>query len=481
MNKKLVKTLSAFLAGTMVLAGASCAKKGDGKIKWVIPATLSGDGQEAVFEKVNEILKEKYDLELDLIAIPSADFDQKLTAMNAAREEYDIVYTAHWKNNYYANVSNGNLIELTEDMLKEYAPKTYEFLDDAAWDATRVDGKIYAVPNWQMMTRATGLYLPTEYVELTGVNAAEIKDFDGLTDYMRKLHAKKPEVNEVGPMWTQAITHYNLVDVYEEKMPGVIDFTKEGKPVVFNQYESDIFEDYVAMRNDWIKEGLVTDVYNPDSKAAKKEFKTAYFTGGQYSPMGESTVEASHEYDFTAVQFSPIVMAPTGVTAALSGISSTSKQPEKALQMIEIMNNDPEIFNLIAYGIEGVDYDKISDNIIKLREDKKYTGPSLFTMASMGNAYLTDEKFPNIIEDMDAHNKKAVVSPLMGFNANTDSLQVQIANCRTVVNKYLDMLDRGIHGEKELKEFQQELKKAGVDEIIAEVQRQIDEWWAKNN
>ena len=481
MNKKVVKTLAAILAGATILSGCGNGLGGSGKmvtIKWYIPALLTGNGKDAVFAKVNEILAEKYNLQLDLVAIDSGNYDQKMQAINAAGEEYDLAYTAHWKNNYVANVTNDIFVELTEEDLKEYAPNTFELTGSAAWDATRVNGKIYAVPNWQMQTRATALIAPQEYLDLTGTDLAAIKDYDGITEYLRKLHAVKPQVNEIPGFWSQVITHHNMVEVYEERMPGVVDFTKEGKPVVFNQYESQDFADYVATRNSWIAEGLVVDQYIPDSKAGSKEFKTQAMTAHQWSPMVESTVESSSGYDHGASSFSEIIMTPSGVTAALTGISTTSKHPMEALKMIEIINSDPEIMNLIAYGIEGVDYDKVSDNQIKLREDKQYAGPALYAIGSMANAYLTETQSPTLIEDMQAHNNSAIASPLMGFNANLENVTLEVANCKSVVSEYLEMLDLGLYGPDKLAEFNQKLKTAGVDTIINELQKQIDEWYA---
>ncbi len=480
MNKKFMKTIATVLAGASVLSGCSNgAKKSEGPttITWYVPTLLSGNGKDAVFEKVNDILTERYNLKLDMIAIDSGNYDQKMQVMNAAGEAYDLAYTAHWKNNYYSNVSNGVFREITEEELKEYAPETYKLTGEAAWNATRVGGKIYAVPNWQMQTRATAVFAPKEYLDLTGTNIDDLKSYDDITAYLKKLHAVKPEVNEVGKAWSQVITHHNMVEVYEETMPGVIDFTKEGKPVVFNQYESKEFADYVETRNMWIKEGLVTGQYIPDSKAQQKEFKTASVWFHQYSPMAEATATAGNEYDIKAASFSDVIMTPTGVTAALTGISTTSEHPLEALKLIEVMNTDSEVMNLIAYGIEGVDYDKVSDNQIKIREDKQYAGPALYILGSMGNAYLTDVQSPTLIEEMEEHNGNALASPLMGFNANLDDISLEISNCKTVVKEYLEMLDLGLYDSKKLAEFNSKLKAAGVDKIITELQRQIDEWW----
>ena len=46
------------------------------------------------------------------------------------------------------------------------------------------------------------------------------------------------------------------------------------------------------------------------------------------------------------------------------GISSTSKNPEKAMEFLNLMYSNPEISNLLMNGIEGQEYQKVSDRII---------------------------------------------------------------------------------------------------------------------
>ena len=46
-------------------------------------------------------------------------------------------------------------------------------------------------------------------------------------------------------------------------------------------------------------------------------------------------------------------------------VASTCKNPEKALEFLNLTYTDKDVINLIIYGIEGKDYVKVSDNVVK--------------------------------------------------------------------------------------------------------------------
>ena len=482
-NKKITKALSVFMAASMLLAGCGADTQNEDTptLTWYVNTLLTGNGKEAVFTKANELLKERYNLQLEVVGIDSGNYDQKMQVMNAGRDVYDLAFTSHWKNDYFSGVANGVYYELTEEELKKYAPKTYESMSDEIWNAVKVDGKIYAVPNWQIQTRATGINIPTEFIELTGTDINNIKTVDDITEYLRAIIAKKPECNKIPGFWTQLLPYYGMVEVYEEGMPGVIYFTKEGKPQIFNQYDSQEFLDYVALRHQWIDEGLCVDKYLPDSKSSTKEKKEQPFMIHVYKPGVEGELTKSKGYDWSSAQMSQPVIATSGVTAALTGVSATSKNPQAALRMIEVLNTDSEIHNLLSYGIEGVDYEKTSEKQIKKLDNKQYSGINNWTMGTVANTYMLDTQSPTVWEDTKKFNDEAVTSPLLGFNADITNLTLEIANCKTVINEYLGMIDLGLYDDAKVEEFRSKLKQAGADKIMTEIQSQIDEWWETNN
>ena len=50
--------------------------------------------------------------------------------------------------------------------------------------------------------------------------------------------------------------------------------------------------------------------------------------------------------------------------AAMNAVSSSSKNPEAAIRMIDVMNTDKEIFNMLNFGIEGTNY-TMEDGFVK--------------------------------------------------------------------------------------------------------------------
>ncbi|MGL4665793.1 MAG: hypothetical protein ACRCWA_12330, partial [Clostridium butyricum] len=75
-----------------------------------------------VYGKVNEIMKEKINATLDISFLPWSDMTTKYQLLFQSGENFDIIFTASsW--GYYSQVATKNgFYEITDDMLKEYAP-----------------------------------------------------------------------------------------------------------------------------------------------------------------------------------------------------------------------------------------------------------------------------------------------------------------------------------------------------------------------
>ena len=102
---------------------------------------------DAVYEKVNEKMKEKINATLEVNFIPWSDMTTKYQLLFQSGEDFDLIFTASgW--GYYSQVATKNgFLELTDELLQEYAPEIYANEPADAWDQVKVDGKIYMVPN----------------------------------------------------------------------------------------------------------------------------------------------------------------------------------------------------------------------------------------------------------------------------------------------------------------------------------------------
>ena len=148
------------------------------------------------------------------------------------------------------------------------------------------------------------------------------------------------------------------------------------------------------------------------------------------------------------------------------------------MKLLELVNTDADLFNVLAYGIEGKNYEKVGENTIRLNYDMPYA----FTDWNIGdtfNGYLLEGKPENTFEEISRINDEAEKSPLLGFSPNLDNLKVEVAGCRSAVSEFLKTLDYGmVDVDASYEAFMAKLQAAGADKIISEVQTQIDQWLA---
>lgn len=74
-------------------------------------------------------------------------YNDSLNLVINSGDDWDICFTSNWTNNYKRNVAKEAFLDITE-LLPEYAPSLYNLVDERVYDAIKVDGKIYASPEF---------------------------------------------------------------------------------------------------------------------------------------------------------------------------------------------------------------------------------------------------------------------------------------------------------------------------------------------
>ncbi len=92
-----------------------------------------------------------------------------------------------------------------------------------------------------------------------------------------------------------------------------------------------------------------------------------------------------------------------------------SKNPEKAMEFLNLLNTDKYLRNLINYGIEGVHYEKISNNKIRLLEESKNYMVDYYTLGNLFITYVLEDEPENKWDEFKEVNNKSNVSQALGF------------------------------------------------------------------
>lgn len=142
-----------------------------------------------------------------------------------------------------------------------------------------------------------------------------------------------------------------------------------------------------------------------------------------------------------------------------------------------------DILTTILYGVEGTDYVQREDGHLENHPETEENDDSYQLyykwMFNRLNAKLWVGVDENVKEEMEEMKQDAIVSPAYGFWFDASKVSVDLVKIQNVINKYKDKLNCGVCDvDQVLPQFRKELRQAGSEQLIKEVQQQVDEWKA---
>jgi putative aldouronate transport system substrate-binding protein len=180
---------------------------------------------------------------------------------------------------------------------------------------------------------------------------------------------------------------------------------------------------------------------------------------------------------YDPVVFSGPIYSTGSIQGSLNAISINSRYKEEALRFLQLVNTDTYLRDVLHMGIEGKHFEYVNDKsaIRRLRTDwplVNYQQGSYFIQTPIDTA-------PSGYWDEVRHqNEIAVPSVMLGFMMDTEPVLTDILNCRSVWYKYkIDLKTGAADPDMVLSGVIEELKANGLDRVIAEAQRQVDEFF----
>lgn len=483
-NRLIGLTLAAVMAASMTLTGCgndrentleSSANPSPGveapvNLIWYLRGSTPKNAA-SVTAKANEIIKEKINATVDFKFVEPGDYDQRMQLIMAAAEPFDIAWTSNWSNNYVSNVNKGAFLALDEYL--DQFPQLKQSMPEKVWEAAQVNGKTYGVFNYQILTLPKAFSFRKDMVENYQLDLTSIKAMSDLTPIFETIKAKEPEVVPL---------KFGVPDLGIEMegavLPSVESFLVDPATWEVGSYywtRDEIMKYYELMR-EWYNKGFfpqnVATVSEGDQTLSKAGKLFAEFAN--YKPGVEAELEAKMGYEVVVVQMAPAPMLGK-LTSTLNAISRTSKNPEKALALLELVNTDKELYNLLTFGIENQDYKKIGDNRIEKIDDTYQF--DAWQLGNQFNAYLLPGQPDDVWEQTKQLNETAKVNPLSDFSFDRTPVENELVQINAIYKEYIVILKNGLDDPaNSVQRFKEKLKLAGEDKVRAEIQKQLDEW-----
>ena len=477
-NVKKVLALTLGIAMAVGVCGCSGTKTASDEVPtlvWYVPGDSQND-MSAVMEEVNKIIEPKIGAKLNLKMLDGGSFTEKMSMMITANGNFDMCFTGY-VNPYKSAVQLGAYVPMTE-LIEKYAPKLKEEIPEYVWEAAYIDDEIYAIPNMQIMANVQGVFFFKDIADKYGITSdMKFNDIRELEPYFEKIKNDESGVYPVVSM--DSSTFYrDYWLVHESPLMYIKKDTHEIIPVT----DMPEYQEVLKTARRWYENGYVrSDIDTAISHEFedKKAGKYASFAGrwkpgienDQYAQFGKETVFASFGISNLA-----------GGTDTMTAISKTSKHPEKAMQLLEIVNTDKEVYNLISYGISGKHYEDLGNDYIRPINNSGYSQLASWKFGNQFNAFKLEGQDPDVWELTKKTNDEADVPVTRGFSFDESSVKSYIAQCNAVKEEYKSLNYGSLaNWEEKAKEYKQRLDTAGQQKIREELQKQFDEWYKHKN
>lgn len=492
MKKKWIAML--VMLAMLMVASVSGLAAGDGEVTKLTMMFMTWTGAPAdtqmVQDAMNEILIPKLGVEVELNISDAASYNQAMTLSLSGGEQVDIFTTILM--NYPSLVAQGYLIDLEENgLLQNNGAGIIDAVGQAYIDACRISGIQYGLPNNRDMAQGRGCAaVGTQYLEGIGYTVPEdqagneiIKiSLDELNEIYAKLHETYPDMEVYRPV-ALSMSQFSNVDSLGGSVFGVL--TDYGAALdVVNLFETDYYKDYCARMYDYNQKGYISADAATDTTTVTELVKAgtlmSYTTGGKPGIKQQETNMCGME--MTIFQTMEDYISSSAIASFPWAISLNTEDAEKAMTLLNEFYTNPDLANLLAWGIEGVHYQVLESGLIDFADgvDATNSGWNHSVGWLMPNQYIThiwNGNAPDLWQQIADFNENAEKSVASGFSYDSTSTVTELTAVQNAYDEYQKSLEYGyVDPETGIPEMNDKLMAAGLQNIIDAKQEQLNTW-----
>ncbi len=437
-------------------------------LKWVQVGSGMPANYDAWKANLDAYLEEKIGVHLEMEIVGWGDWDTRRNMIVSTNEPYDIMFTNN--GTFYNDVSIGAFADIT-DLIQTAAPDLYEFIPESYWDACKVGGKLYAVPAYKDSSITQYFVYDKEKVEATGLDYASAHTLQDVTPIVAKMYEQSGEAVFILNQGGLDAIYGAKYDDLSSGLPALGVSYAGGEAKVVSVFEQeDVLADLETLRS-WYEAGYI------NSDAAILSEAPSYrpcFVAQGWSAAADTTWGPQMGVDAVAIKWGDTVLSNSSVQGSMSCISASCQYPEKALQLLELVNTDSYVRDALYYGLEGDNFDYVDGKVHKNNTDWTMAG---YTQGTFFNVTTLDTDEFNQWDEVKALNEAATPSPLLGFSFDTAPVADELAACIAIYTEYRPMLMTGTGDPAEtIATMMDAMRASGFDDVLAEAQSQIDAW-----
>ena len=493
-NKDAGGESNADVEGTEPSSGVPAAGGGDGALEPVtLKIMIPGDRPkdfDAVETEAENRMKGNLNIDLDVVFIPWADLAQKTQVTLSSGEDVDLIFDAPWL--HMTQMIAGGFYEPLDELLPKYGPTIIETRSEAMIEANKFGGKIMAIPLSNAYLSGRTYYVRKDIREEIGF--PEIKTYEELIAFAYAVKEKKPDIAPIISQNTGAISWANYRKVYD--YGSSIKDTQLGTDGVLYHKNNDgkvynMFDEKDATMWGWFHDArkLYEDKLMYQDVLSVKDY-TEIFKSGKAAIMNTNDFGVNADVQSMVRQNGGEAEAVTFFSTEKGAnitdykawnflaVPAVSKNKERAIQFLN-WANEKENYDLLAYGIEGQNWEAVGDKQYKKLND----GYGFFPFA-----WIWNPTHDRLLDTLDARTVELnqfigvadnfTADVLTGFTFDSAPVANEVSQFNAIRDKYISALGNGVvDPESTFEKYKSEAYDISK-KIQAEYQKQIDAFLA---
>lgn len=454
------------------------------------------DGFDGVYEKVNEILKEKVNATVTVDWLSWAEHPTTYSLLFSGGENFDMIFTASSWCHFEQTVGLGGFKALDPSFIQTYAPDVWATLPEAAWTQATIDGSIYMLPANYIEVTPDVVAIRGDLMKQFGYD--DIASYDQLISFYKDCAANGVYGNAVGSssvywLWFESrgmrnvsgapsngqLVLYNCSDSSDVSLDYILDDPE------FAKYCHDMKE--LADAGCWPSDVLSSTQDRQDGLVNGRGASMVWNAGS--CKLYANQANAEHpDWDINIYNIMPNqdYFATKYINGGI-GINAASKHPERALMVYNLFATDQDIQDLTQLGIKGTNWQDAGEGLYEVIDGNQYNTSNNWgwrNMAIMKEEYQSN---PTAVDTKEAELKEYFLAnikaehPLDNFAFNTDPVSTQFAAVEAAMGTYFDPLVNGLVNDVDtsLEQFRSAMESAGIQAVLDEMQKQVDAFLAQ--
>ncbi|MFF2090887.1 ABC transporter substrate-binding protein [Paenibacillus sp. NPDC058174] len=436
----------------------------------------------AIEASINEITQAKINTKVHLKAISSGEWRQQINLMFTGSETIDLMFV---NGNLYPGMVSKNQLTKLDELLDKYGSGIKEAVGSDYIKVPMIKGATYGVPTIRDLAANYGVIMRKDLVDKYNIDLNAINKLEDLDSVFKKIkegEGIEPFVSAAsGNSFVDAHMTWDSLGDNLGVLPGYDNNLK-----VVNLYETDEYKNLLNLARGWYTKGYIAKDAATSNATSWDRLKSntgfAFLAAFKPGIVEQETKAAGIE--LVGKELTDIIARSGTVSNVMWGIPSISKNAEAAMKFLNLMYTDKDIVNLFDWGIEGKHYVKVEgkEGVIRFPDNVNaktttYSMPLGYLFGNQFLSYTMEENDPDIWKKTAEFNQNARHSKAMGFTFDPTPVKTEYAAVSNVVTQYRIALESGtVDPAKVLPDFIAKLKSAGIDKIIAEKQKQLDDW-----